>query len=289
LFVLVLKGHIGYEGVLRSPRRVSPHGQTTTLSNIFEQSCIRVAYRSKGEIQMSLLCSPRLSLLITLLASVLSPILLNAQEPYRFYTSYTFSPYKYQNLQWTLCGRNGCFVSGNLGPFGKADALIEGNPSVVDAGTITHAIYVVDTEGGHGTGVTLYVYKETIIVKDPGASTVTLLTTVPLKLTGGGSAICSMAGNDKFLFIGTNQTKHALRVRKSDLTVTNAGEWGLGANVSSMSSDKRGYITINFGAGGSNFGNIQYAPDGYFLGYSGPEFEFLLNTNIAVSAETFAP
>lgn len=132
-------------------------------------------------------------------------------------------------------------------------------------------------------------YKETIIVKDPGASTVTLLTTVPLKLTGGGSAICSMVGYDKFLFIGTNQTKYALRVRKSDLTVTNAGEWGLGAKVSSMSSDKRGYITINFGSGGTNFGNIQYAPDGYNLGYFGPEYQFMANTNIAVGAETFAP
>jgi hypothetical protein len=240
---------------------------------------------------MSLLRSPRLSLLMTLLASVLSPILLKAQEPYGFYTSYT-APYGY--LGWTLCGRNshtnGCFVGGNLGRFGKADALIEGNPSVVDASTITHAIYVVDTEvGHHGTGVTLYVYQETIIVNDPGASTVTLLTTVPLKLKGGVSAICSMVGNDKFLFIGTNQTKYALRVRKSDLTVTNAGEWGRGAKVSSMSSDKRGYITINFGQGGGNYGNIQYAPDGYFLGYWGPEYEFMANTNIAVSAETFAP
>ncbi len=36
---------------------------------------------------------------------------------------------------------------------------------MVDGSTITHAIYVVDTEGRHhGTGVTLYVYKETIIV-----------------------------------------------------------------------------------------------------------------------------
>ncbi len=242
---------------------------------------------------MSLLRSPRLSMLMTLLALVLSPILLKAQEPYGFYTSYTAPP-PYEYLGWTLCGRNfnssGCFASGNLGRFGKADALIEGNPSVVDGSTITHAIYVVDTEGRHhGTGVTLYVYKETIIVNDPGASTVTLLTTVPLKLTGGGSAICSMVGNDKFLFIATNQTKYALRVRKSDLTVTNAGEWGLGAKVSSMSSDERGYITINFGSGGTNFGNIQYAPDGYNLGYFGPEYQFLANTNIAVGAETFAP
>jgi hypothetical protein len=107
---------------------------------------------------MWLLRSPRLSLLITLLASVLSPILLKAQEPYGFYTSYTAPP-PYEYLGWTLCGRNsntnGCFVGGNLGRFGKADALIEGNPSVVDASTITHAIYVVDTEGGHGTGVAL--------------------------------------------------------------------------------------------------------------------------------------
>jgi hypothetical protein len=242
---------------------------------------------------MSLLRSSRLSSLITLLAFLLCPILLKAQEPYGFYTLYTFAPYIYQNLQWTLCGRNlntsGCFVSGYLGPFGKADALIEGNPSVVDTSTTAHAIYVVDTEGGDGTGVTLYVYKETIIGKDPSASTVTLLTTVPLPLTGGGSAICSMAGNDKFLFIGTNQTEHALRVRKSDLTVTNAGKWGLGAKVISMSSDKRGYITINFGVGGSNSGNIEYAPDGYSVGTGAPEFEFLLNTNIAVSAETFVP
>ena len=98
-----------------------------------------------------------------------------------------------------------------------------------------------------------------------------------------------MVGNDNFLFIGTNQTEYALRVRKSDLTVKPAGKWGQGAKVSSMTSDKRGYITINFGAGGSNFGNIQYAPDGYFLGCSGPEFEFLLNTNIAVSAGIFLP
>lgn len=242
---------------------------------------------------MSLLRKARLSSSITLLTLVLAPMLLKAQEPYGFYTFYTFSPYMYQNLQWTLCGRDsnskGCFASGNLGPFGKADALIEGNPWVVDTTTIAHAIYVVDTEAGVGTDVALYVYKEIVNVKDPGTSTVKLLTTVPLPLTGGGSAICSMAGNDKFLFIGTNQTGYALRVRKSDLTVTNAGEWGLGANVSSMSSDKRGYITINFGAGGSNFGNIEYAPNGYNLGYSGPEFQFLLNTDIAVSAESFAP
>ena len=242
---------------------------------------------------MSLLRRARLSSTITLLTFALAPILLKAQEPFGFYTVYTFNPYTYQNLPWSLCGRNfnssGCFVAGNLGPFGKADALIEGNPKVVDASTITHPIYVVDTEAGRGTHVALYVYKETIIVKDPGASTVTLIATVPLPLGGGGSAICSMAANDKFLFIGTNQTEYALRVRKSDLAVTKAGKWGLGATVSSMSSDKRGYITINFGAGGSNFGNIQYAPDGYFLGFSGPEFEFLLNTDIAVSAEMFAP
>jgi hypothetical protein len=241
---------------------------------------------------MSLLRSSRLSSLITLLAFLLCPILLKAQEPYGFYTFYSFPTETYKDLQWTLCGRNsntsGCFVSGGLGPFGKTDALIEGNPSVLDATTITHAIYVVDTEGGDGAGVTLYVYKETIIVKDPGASTVTLLSTVPLPLTGGGSAICSMAGNQEFLFIGTNQTEYALRVRKSDLTVTNAGEWGPGDNVTSMTSDKRGYIAINFGAPG-NGGSIEYAPDGYSVGNGGPEAEFLLNTNVAVRGGTFLP
>jgi hypothetical protein len=55
-----------------------------------------------------------------------------------------------------------------------------------------------------------------------------------------------------------------------------------------MSSDKRGYIAINFGwTGGS--GTIEYAPDGYVLGYSGPEFQFLLNTNIAINVEGLVP
>jgi hypothetical protein len=147
----------------------------------------------------------------------------------------------------------------------------------------------VDTEAGAGrTDVVLYVYKATTIVNDPWSSTVTLMSTVRLPLTGGSSAICSMAGNQKFLYIGTNQTKHAVRVRKSDLNVTNAGEWGLGAKVNSMSSDKRGYIAINFGwTGGS--GTIEYAPDGYVLGYSGPEFQFMLNTNVAINTEGLVP
>jgi hypothetical protein len=171
---------------------------------------------------MSLLRAARLSSSITLLGLALCPILLKAQqEPYGLFTKYSFADETPQNLGWTLCGRtvnsSGCFAGGGLGPFGKADALIEGNLSVIDANTITHPLYIVDTEAGAGrTDVVLHVYKATTIVNDPSSSTVTLMSTVRLPLTGGSSAICSMAGNQNFLYIGTNQTRHAVRVRKSD-------------------------------------------------------------------------
>lgn len=200
------------------------------------------------------------------------------------YTSYYFGS-GYQSVNWIVCGSTanteGCYDAGGLGPFGEAGALIEGNPSVnYSTSTVTRFVYVVDSAVGGGTGVALNVYKKTDVVSPTfDATTVTLIKTVSLPLTGGTSAICSMAANNGYLFIGTNQTPFAVRVQKSNLAVTQISGFSPPINVTSITSDKYGFVAITFGnpTGGGESGNIEFGPNGQSVSDGGGAW-FMLDT-----------
>jgi hypothetical protein len=62
-----------------------------------------------------------------------------------------------------------------------------------------------------------------------------------------------MAGNHSFVYAGTDLSEFAVSVNKSDFTVTQVG----GANTTSITADRRGYVAVN-----SPLGNRTYDPHG---------------------------
>ena len=200
------------------------------------------------------------------------------------FTSYYFFS-SYQDLGWVVCGStaesSGCYASGILGPFGKIGVLIEGNPSTnLTTGTVTRYIYVVDVASGSGgNGVVLYVYKKKdTITSSSDTVTVTLTKAVTLPLTGGSTVACSMAANNSFLFIGTDQDQQAVMVKKSNLSVSQVGLYIIGPGVTRITANKYGYITVTqgtFGTGTNGF--TVFDPTGAPK-EDGGGAEFMLNT-----------
>jgi hypothetical protein len=174
-----------------------------------------------------------------------------------------------------------------LGPFGYAGALIEGNPST-SGSTVTRAIYIVDIGSGtSGNGVTLYVYKKSDTVSASSDTiTVTLLKSVSLPLVGGSTALCSMAANNGFLFIGTDQSPQGVRVQKNNLSITQIGGFSPPINVTSITTDKYGYVTVTFGGfvSGEN-GFYTFGPNGQGVGDGGGAW-FMLSTVAGLSTTT---
>jgi hypothetical protein len=232
--------------------------------------------------RMSQLFRSRVLSFITVLAAATIP--LQAQKPAAapdatLYTDYSGSP---TSITVSVCGSTsesaGCYGGGTLGPFVSAGALLEGQPSV-SGNVVTRAIYVVDSGADP---VQLYVYKKTDTVSASGDSVSIVLTnTIDLAFAGGSDVTVSMAANNEFLFIGTDQDTYPVRVRKSTLSVIKLREFS-GA-TSSITSDQYGYITVTQGdafvvygpngdaeedGGGSQFmvGTIQALPASALFG-----------------------
>lgn len=211
------------------------------------------------------------------------------------YTNYFFGT-NYKSLTLVVCGStlqtSGCYGSAPLGPFGKVGAMIEGNPSYnLKTSTVTRRIYVVDTATGtSGTGVTLYVYKKTdTITASSDSVVVSLVTTVSLPLTGGANAVCSMAGNSGYLFIGTNQSPQAVRVQKSNLSTQQVGGFSPPVNVTSITSNGYGYVTVTFGGFTSGEdGFYAFGPNGQGV-EDGGGAEFMLGTSAGLSTSALPP
>jgi hypothetical protein len=197
------------------------------------------------------------------------------------------------SVSWVVCGSTqqstGCYDSGSLGPFGEVGALMEGNPSTNrTTNTVTRAIYVLDIASGSSlNGVTLYVYKKTDTVTSTfDTTTVTLSKTISLPLVGGSSALASMAANNKFLFIGTNKSPEAVEVQKGTFSITQIGGFSPPINVSAITADQYGYVTVQFGSfsTGEN-GFVVLGPDGGGR-EDGGGAAFMLNTVQAVLPST---
>ncbi len=95
-----------------------------------------------------------------------------------------------------------------------------------------------------------------------------------------------MAANNKFLFIGTNQTPNGLEVQKVTFAITEIGGFSPPINVTAITADKYGYVTLTFGSfsGGEN-GFVVIGPDG-FGREDGGGASFMLNTVQAILPST---
>lgn len=199
------------------------------------------------------------------------------------FTSYFFDS-THTTPTWITCGStqntSGCYGSGNLGPFGKVGAMLEGNPRTnVSTNTVTRAIYVLDVAAGANQDqVVLNVYTKTdVITPDFATVTVTLSQAITLPLTGGSSAKGSMAANKNFLLVGTSRSAVALELDKRTFAITQFGPFS--NNLSSITADQYGYITADFDE--SEF--FQIGPDGTDQQGGGGAW-FMLNTVQGVPA-----
>jgi len=193
------------------------------------------------------------------------PVLPRPPPDINLYTTYSFG--NSTSIFWVVCGSTsesgGCYDAGNMGPFGHAGAIIEGN-EVVNNNTVTRNIYVVDDAAGSGTGVTLYVYQKTDVVTSSfDTTTVTLTNTIALPLTGGANVTTYMAANAGYLFIGTSLSQSAVEVQKAALSYVSVGGFSPPMNVSAITANKYGYVTVNFGGGTGGFsGFYAFGPNG---------------------------
>jgi hypothetical protein len=230
-------------------------------------------------------------ILITMTIATISP--LRAQDSAAppaapdatLYTTYSaFASSGQTTISWTVCGSTqddeGCYDSGSIGPFLGVGAMLEGDPSI-KGNVVTRLIYVVDS--GSATSVKLYVYRKVdTITAEFDTTTVTLARTVKLPLTGGSTALCSMAANQGFLFIGTDQSPQAVSVKKSTLGVTTLGGFSPPLNVLAITADQYGYVTVTQGnsSGGSGFAIFSPAGEGV---EEGGGADFLLDTMQGIS------
>jgi hypothetical protein len=199
------------------------------------------------------------------------------------FTTYSlFSNGGQTTVDWLVCGSTqkseGCYASGQLGPFVLVGAMLEGDP-FIKGNVVTRAIYVVDSGSAD---VKLYVYKKVDTVTDSSDTvTVTLKHTVTLPLTGGSTASCSMAANKLFLFIGTDQSPQGVEVQKSNLNVIKVGGFSPPINVTAITSDQYGYVTVTQGTPGGESGFYLFGPDG-FGREDGGGSDFVVGTRQAV-------
>ena len=197
------------------------------------------------------------------------------------------------HVSLSVCGSlpasSGCYGGADLGPFNSAGAVLEGLPSTdKTTNTVTRDIYVLDTAAGpNKVGVTLYVYSRTDIISSSTDSiTVVPTGTVALPLIGSTTALGSMAANSGHLYIGTNKGPHAVVVDKKTLAVTQIGAFSPPINVSSITADEYGFVTITYGNfNGTNTGFVVFGPDGSGQGDGGGA-SFTVGTAQAVRPPT---
>jgi len=242
---------------------------------------------------MSILSRTLLGMMVfVMILSTAGLLVAQTQPDSTLFTTYTINS-PHTSLTWIVCGStlqtSGCFAAGSLGPFGKIGAVLEGNQFAnLKTSTVARYIYVVDVASGTSlAGVTLYVYKKTDVVSSTfDTVTVTLVKTLSLPLTGGTTALTSMAANNNCLFVGTDQGPNALRIQKSNYAITDFGGFSPPINVSAITSDKYGYVTITYGDfAGPNNGFIVVGPDGNTR-EDGGGAPFMLTTDQAILPST---
>lgn len=193
------------------------------------------------------------------------------------------------SINWVVCGSTqqseGCYDSGNLGPFGHVGAIIDGN-EVTSSTATRRKLYVVDDAANGGTGTVLYVYLRIDAINSSfDTTTMKLLNTVNLPLTGGLGAKTYIAANSEYLYIGTNLSSAAVQVRKSTLALGQIGGFSPPMNVSSINADRHGFVTVTFGDSMASSGFYVFNPEGESV-EDGGGFDFAVgNTNGLTTAD----
>jgi hypothetical protein len=194
------------------------------------------------------------SLLIALLPLCLAtPAMANTRVDSTLFTTYTLGRSS-QQINYLVCGStqesSGCFTSGEIGPFGRVGAIIEGK--VRESGdVVTREIYVIDTASGvRANGVTLSVYRKTdTVTATDDTVEVSLVRSVPLPLKGGAHANCYVAGSTSYLYVATDKGPTAVQVAKGSLELTEISSATIPAatRVLSISATTAEAVTIAFG------------------------------------------
>jgi hypothetical protein len=180
---------------------------------------------------------------------------------------------------------DGCYGVATLGPYGHIGAMLEGERAQ-DGSTVTRPLYVLDSASGAGKDeVVLYVYRKSDEINESNdVVTVTLIKRLQLPVVGGQAARCWMAGNDGFLFVGTDNGFNAVEIQKSNFAVSPWGAGSIPTKVSAITADPYGYITASWGNFDGTFpgSNVVFGPDGQPVGDAGGTY-FMLNSTNEVS------
>jgi hypothetical protein len=99
------------------------------------------------------------------------------------------------------------------------------------------------------------VYTKTdVVTAADDTVTVDLSRKISLPLVGGNAVTASMAANDAYLYVGTNQSTQAVSIDKHDLKmVTPIASGSPPLPVASITADSYGNVTVTFGAPGGQF------------------------------------
>jgi hypothetical protein len=161
----------------------------------------------------------------------------------------TFQNYK-TSVEFIVCGptggSEGCYGSASLDPpFDYACGVLQGKPKT-DGDTMTRAIYILDKRTSTTADMMLYVYERKDVIQNGEDSvSATLKATVDLEMTGGASADCMLAGNDNYVYAGTNAGAGVAVVDKRNNEGGHIAGRSPSDSLVSITADDRGYVAVN--------------------------------------------
>jgi hypothetical protein len=197
-------------------------------------------------------------------AAAVTVVALCAAMPARaqLYTTYNFTP---TQVSWITCGSTqgseGCYGSGSLNGYGHLCAVLEDN-DISKSGSYNskQRLYFMDNNATGNNDVALHVLEKKITVSDNYATTTfTKVDDVALPLTDG--AACQIAANKVVILAGTTQSTNAAYIVKKTLAASSYGGFSPPEQVTSITSDAAGYISVNF-AGSPFTGFYLIGPNG---------------------------
>ncbi|HTT82099.1 MAG TPA: hypothetical protein VMF67_01320 [Rhizomicrobium sp.] len=164
-------------------------------------------------------------------------------------------------VSFDVCGSTqeseGCYGGATLGPFGHACGVLEGAPKT-KGDVVTRAIYVLDKGSSDGSQAVLDVYKRTdTITETDDTVQVSLIQGVSLGLPGGPGTECAMGEGPVDVFAATTASTQAAEINIKSLAVSLVGGFSPPSDVTSITTDDRGYVTVQF-----TEGFYVFAPDG---------------------------
>lgn len=194
------------------------------------------------------------------------------------------------SINWGALGQNAGGSNGSIGPFTRACAIVEGQPTT-SGNVTTRNVYVLDAGDGTTSNVVLNVFSKTDTLTTTSNSTsdsvaFTLSQQVTLSLASQASAVCYMAANDTSVFAGTSANNFASIINKSSLAETTVASTVTLFNdpVTQITATSEGKVLVTFGTG-PNSGWALYDDQTNYLA-TGQFYNFTVFAN-TVNATTF--